>query len=374
MKMKKVLLCVLLFISHLSHAQSEIKATIDERVELMSIVFRLAGSSEYNFDHAKQYVQAINVHFAPYKNHPLITYATQLKEERKLGYDAVMAMAVHLHLHRGNVLQIEESENTLDGRWGKEQQKKFTTLLADFYKESKFNRFFKSHRKEYSKVTEAFDKVMKDFNQEWYTHFYGKAPEEQFHIVLGYGIGPCNYGVKAIPQTDKKQVYAIIGCNRFNENGDIYFTSAHHLPTLVHEFNHSFINYLLQTKPSNYQAMQESGATIQKAVEKEMKKQGYNNWESIINESLVRSAVIRYLTHNSDTLSVENEIKEQVNRYFLWVPALAELLGTYEEQREKYSTFEEFYPEIIRFFGKTANQINDLVEKANSYKGPTIPD
>lgn len=371
--MKKTILCTFLFISLLSHAQTEVKTTIDERVELMSIVFRLAGSSEYNFDDAKQYIKEINTYFAPYKNHPLIAYATQLKEERRVGYDAVMAMAAHLQLHNGHISQVEVSESTLDGRWGKEQQEKFTALLDDFYKESKFNRFFKSRRKEYNTVTKAFDEIMKDFNQKWYTHFYGKAPEEQFHIVLGYGNGPCNYGVSAMPRNGRKQVYAIIGCNQFNENGDIYFTSAQHLSTLVHEFNHSFINYLLQM-PDNHQSMQESGEIIQKAVEKEMRKQGYNTWESIINESLVRAAVIRYLAHNSDEQSVKEEIKEQVNRYFLWVPALAELIGTYEEQRDKYATFEEYYPEVIRFFSKAAGQINDMVEKANSYKGPAIPD
>ena len=372
--MKKTLFCLLLFISQITYSQAEVKATIDERVELMSIVFRLAGSPEYNYDLAKQYISEIDTYFAPYKNHPLIAYAAQLKEERRIGYDAVMAMAVHLRIHKGSVSQIEESENTLDGRWGKEQQDKFVALLDRFYKESKFNRFFKSRQREYNKVTEAFDQVMKDFNQKWYTQFYGKMPDEQFHIVLGYGIGPCNYGVKANPRSDKKQVYAVIGCNRFHENGDIYFTSSHHLPTLVHEFNHSFINYLLETKPANHQAMQASGSCIQKAVEKEMRKQGYSNWESIINESLVRAAVIRYLAHNSDAQSVEKEAEEQVSRYFLWVPALAELLETYEQQREKYPTFEAFYPEIIRFFGNTANQVNDMVEKAKSYKGPVVPD
>lgn len=372
--MKKILFCTFLLISQITYAQSEIKVVIDERVELMSIVFRLAGSPEYNYDNAKQYAAEINTYFAPYKNHPLIAYAAQLKKERKIGYDAVVAMAVHLRLRKGKISEIEISENTLDGRWGKEQQEKFIILLADFYKKSKFNRFFKSRRREYIKATEAFEEVMKGFNQQWYTEFYGKKSEEQFHIVLGYGIGPCNYGVKAIPLSDKIQVYSIIGCSHFNENEEIYFTSDRQLPTLVHEFNHSFINYLLQTKPNNHQAMQESGICIRKAVEKEMRKQGYNNWESIINESLVRAAVIRYLTHNNDTESVKKEVQEQVNRYFLWVPALADLIENYEKQREIFPTFEAFYPEIIRFFSETATQINDMVEKANSYKGPSIRD
>src|SRR4051812_30984575 len=106
--MKKLLdlpfLFVIISISPLA-AQTKFKSsaetyhlnpTVDKRVELLSIVFRLAGNQEYNSDFFKKYVGDINNHFAPYSKHPLILFARELAQEKSIGFDAVMAMAIHL--------------------------------------------------------------------------------------------------------------------------------------------------------------------------------------------------------------------------------------------------------------------------------------
>src|SRR5690348_4954484 len=41
---------------------------VDERVEVLSIVFRLAGNSEYNMDRLKSYATDIDRYFSPYRH------------------------------------------------------------------------------------------------------------------------------------------------------------------------------------------------------------------------------------------------------------------------------------------------------------------
>jgi hypothetical protein len=69
---------------------------IDERVELLSIVARMAGFQEYNDSSLMPYVKAIHQHFDRYQQHPVILLARQIRDSMGLGFDGVMSMAVHL--------------------------------------------------------------------------------------------------------------------------------------------------------------------------------------------------------------------------------------------------------------------------------------
>ena len=51
-----------------------IRPTVDKRVELLSIVFRLTGNPEYSKNDFKLYTDRIESHFSPYKNHELILF------------------------------------------------------------------------------------------------------------------------------------------------------------------------------------------------------------------------------------------------------------------------------------------------------------
>src|SRR5687767_4194998 len=73
-----------------------IKPVVDERVELLGIVFRLAGNDEYSTEHFKSYVADIHAHFDRFKNHPLIPFTRRIAGKNRIGFDAVMFMAIHL--------------------------------------------------------------------------------------------------------------------------------------------------------------------------------------------------------------------------------------------------------------------------------------
>jgi hypothetical protein len=54
------------------------RAGTDPRVELMSILFRLAGNQEYNGCRVPLYDQAIDRYFAPYRDHEAVRLARAL--------------------------------------------------------------------------------------------------------------------------------------------------------------------------------------------------------------------------------------------------------------------------------------------------------
>ena len=73
-----------------------VQVMVDPRVELMSIIFRLAGNPEYSRGRVPSYIKDIDDYFGRYKNHPAVLTAVKLLERQGVSFDAVMSMAVHI--------------------------------------------------------------------------------------------------------------------------------------------------------------------------------------------------------------------------------------------------------------------------------------
>lgn len=87
----------------------------------------------------------------------------------------------------------------------------------------------------------------------------------------------------------------------------------------------------------------------------------------MINESLVRAAVICYmLDKDYKPEEIKNELLEQVQRNFRWMPELVSLLRKYEERQVKYGSFENFYPRVIDFFEDYAKKENKRLDVIKS--------
>ena len=152
------------------------KPRVDERIELLSIVFRLAGAEEYSSTFFKRYTDRIEQHFLPYKEHEIIKFVQELRRTNGVSYDAVMSMAIHLNSHLNPVVPLNDT--IPDMRWGKENAKKFVRLLKKFYRESNCKEFFKANEELYNQTSESFYPVYKELDLHWYKSFYGKEPDE----------------------------------------------------------------------------------------------------------------------------------------------------------------------------------------------------
>ena len=122
-----------------------IRPTVDKRVELLSIIFRLTGNPEYNRNDFKLYTDRIESHFSPYKNHELISFARSLVKTDGVSYDAVMSMAINLD----NQFNLPADYGSLDSRWNRNQVGPFIKLLKKFVKDSRFDAFYHSNKNLY---------------------------------------------------------------------------------------------------------------------------------------------------------------------------------------------------------------------------------
>ncbi len=334
-----------------------VRAKTDQRIELLSIVFRLAGSPEYNMNQYKGYVADIDKWFAPCKNHPAVKLAKQLRRTRGVSYDAVMSMAIHLEQPPGLNPLVPFKSSVLDKRWGKSGAAKFLRLLKDFYRESDFTGFYENHQAMYRIAEARMNKVLENIDFNWFGQFYGVESGGRFNLVLGIGNGGGNYGPKVVYPDGSEDLYAIIGTWLIDGEGmPDYNTSV--LGTIIHEFNHSFANPLVDR---NLSILEESGKALFQPVRDQMSRMAYGSWKTVMYESLVRASSIQYFIDNKATASQVQRFKvSEMSNGFLWTSQLVDLLGVYKSNRDLYPDLGLFMPRIAELYEALAPEIGQM--------------
>ncbi|MFA7090140.1 MAG: DUF4932 domain-containing protein [Bacteroidales bacterium] len=340
---------------------------VDERVELLSIVFRLAGAYEYNDTMYNAYTDLIKAHYEPFKDHPAIDFARQVREYNGVAYDAVMFMAIHLDKDMNPRVPFNDSVPEI--RWGKEDAERFAVLLRDFYEKSGSRAFFENNSDLYAQTSDRFLPVYEQLDLDWYKTFYGKEPDEQFIIVNAPGNGVNNYGPQIRLSDNRREVYAIIGLWKTDEKGIPVFPLDQYFSMLVHEFNHSFINHLID---NNRELFAPSGEKIYEIVGTLMQQQAYGAWHMVFKESLVRAAVVKYMKdHDFSPREITNETTAQLARGFYWIEDLVDELDRYAQQRATYPTLESYMPQMAKAFEQYAQNIEQYKETFDA-KRPRI--
>lgn len=228
--------------------KSALSVKIDPLVELISIIFRLAGSFEYNQGRVSSYNDDISRHFKPVLDHPVIQMARNLRQTQGVSFDACMSFAIHLDdIESLNERSPFDGENIhLDARWRPEEAREFLKQVRDFKNESKFDEFITDHQDFYAII----EKRMRSFLDEhadlnWFEQFFGVKPTAPFTVIPALVNGGANYGPKFVAPDGSEHLYAILGTWLVDEEGVPDFDKRF-LGTVVHEFNHSFVNHLVE--------------------------------------------------------------------------------------------------------------------------------
>ena len=79
-----------------SKADPSLQVKVDPRIELLSLIFRLAGNPEYSQARVQAYAQDVDKHFGGFQDHAVVNLARELRRNDGVSYDAVMSLAVHL--------------------------------------------------------------------------------------------------------------------------------------------------------------------------------------------------------------------------------------------------------------------------------------
>lgn len=336
---------------------------IDPRVELLSLVFRLAGNPEYNQCRFPRYEQAADTWFGPHRDARVIELARDARERAGVGFDAVQSLAIHLTPELAPRQSLVDTTLALDRRWRNVDVNGFVAALREFALTSRAGDFLEREQplidSTVARLRALFD-AETDFT--WFDRFFGARPAARFQLTPGLCNGAGNFGPRYRSADGREELYAIVGVLQVDSTGLPIFRRSM-VATIVHEFNHSYVNPLFDAAAGRFAPA--SNAIFSKVAE-EMRAQAYASGQTMLNESVVRAGVVRYLAATRGDSAAREETEEQVGVGFVWMPELVARLREYERARNRYPTFTAFVPRLAAYWDSLPPRVDALLAELDA--------
>ena len=366
--MKKILLSILLLISIPHIIMAQLKSEVNECFELTSIAFRLAEAPEYINNEIQSYADETDKYFNSFKNHKLIPYLKDLREKYGISYDAVAGAAACLEEKNGKItIKPKIKIDKVDERWSEKTFQTFVILLNDFYKKTKFKKFYLQHTALYNIATSRMDSVLQDLNLDWFQSFFGKKPQTP-RVIASLSNGSNNYGFKI--SEENKGSGAVIGSACDAQGLPTYHKKQ--LSIITHELFHKYANSFIS---DNWAQIDSSAQKIYSHFQKSTNQSSpYMNVKAIMYEWFTNLFTIMYLQENPiERFPIEYLVRQCHDQGFIWTDRSVAFMKHFQDNRSKYATINDYLHQIISFINYTADSFDHVLNEYNN-RQPYIVD
>lgn len=343
--MKRSIIASLLFLLPLfAVCQEKLTVKVHPGVELFTIVQILAD--QYPKPNPSAYTTEVMAYFGKYKDHPAVKKAASFKQVYTDMVELGWCMSDFPNI------KIHEPDSTIN--WykfnGKENTIEYIKLCRDFFNDTKFWDFYQQHLPRYTKWGNEL-KVKVDSGQyiKSLEDFYKYKADAKWYIC----IDPLNsWGSHAImtktlnPQFSDLLVY---NTGYFNRNGkadaDPVFEFRDFENLVWHEGSHVYINALL----SKYQKQIDEMEYLFNKDDDGMKRNNISTWRYCFDENMVRSITAAlYKKYRTERL-YKRQVAKEVLSDFIYVDELTPFIYDNYLNSNKYKTFADFFPQILKF-------------------------
>jgi outer membrane protein assembly factor BamB len=354
-----------------------IEVRVDQRVELVAILFRMAGRDEYHMTQVARWERAVDEYFAAYREHPAVTMTEKLAGPYNVGFFVPMNLAVHLTDPPELAVRSPLGESpSIHRTWTTKPEitEEYLASVRQFARDTHFEDFMEQQAEIVDETERRLQRLVeRDVEREWFDRFWGTAPEASFVLVPGLVNGLASYGVQYREPDGRRELYAIAGVVETDDD-ELPTFGPGFVTTVVHELNHPYAD------PQVTGWLERLGPAAEELYEANvevLRPQAIGSAESLLHESLVRAAVARYRLRTEGPEAMEAEVAEQVELGFSWMPGLVELFGEYEADRAAYPTMAGFMPRVVAFFetagaadGKRPVEPSEALGNWPQWRGP----
>jgi hypothetical protein len=297
-----------------------VRIAVDPRIELFSILCRLAGHPEYGRA-STPYARAVDAHFAPFANHPAVRSTRGLRARWGIAHDAPISLAVHLDDSFAPVRPLAPAPSDLDARWREAPLDGYLAEVRAFARESGFLTFFDEQARIRGLVEDRYRAIVGDHRViQWFDRTFGKRPRASYLVAPGLLTGPNAYGARAARADGGEDVVQVVMLEDPDADG-VPRLSEVTLEVLVHELAHNYVNPMLDGHANQLRA---SAEPVFRSVEAAMNAQKYGTPEIMVNESVVRALTILFLRDAGAQTHALRSLAKQQELSFLWTPELAD--------------------------------------------------
>ncbi len=342
-----VLLFVSLAVAPVQAADVDLNVRVDPRIELLSAVQLLSGYDKLtNYD--TTYKEEMKDYFSEYQDHPAVKMFSQMKQE---GFNYHVPPGVMIHLSEPPELIIEEpiGDKLKNRAGGDEKLQKFIEELRNFAQESNFTTFFNNHKSLYQSHVGDVQQKIKNSDIATLELYYGKH-QASYNIILAPLFHSGGYGARIQQWESKYDIYSIQGPSRPEEESVTFGTEESFRRLVWHEFGHSFVNPVV----GKNRKLINQYRVLFRPIADQMSERAYGNWETCVQEHLVRAVVARLKAIRQGAEVGEWKVAQEEEKGFKYIRPLYNKLKKYESNRTKYQNFADFYPELLEVFKKEA--------------------
>lgn len=340
--MKRIVSLLFIIVS-LSRALA-VPVSVEENIEFVSAVCRIAGFEEYHNDITGKYASSIDSLMSPFEGSEAVAMLRDVRGRQGVSFDAVASLAANTVIRDGHLVLLPGADiSLLDNRWQSGQDARLVQLLDDVYSTSRFHEFYLSQEALYDKVTANARDMVAKVDLAWLSDFFGfEIPGRIAVSLLNVG----NYGVTCRCAERPDNAVIIIGCSMLGDDGVPVFHDMESL--IVHEFSHPVCNPIIE---SNLTSFNGNASLIAELMKDELAEQAYAGGRTMLCESMVRAVEMQYAiahaTCTEDSAAVEDRIKMAVARGFFPIPEILEVMNTYRSNRDRYANLNEVAPLFV---------------------------
>lgn len=322
------------------------RIVVDPRIELMSIV-HLLGGYFLNSDADTAYKRDAITYFSAFRAHPVVSLAIDLAR-RTFSFDNVPSLLLRLTNPNFLTWRTDLEAASLDGIPDAGERERFLSLLRDFASISRFDVFFNRNRRLYRQVAQSIEpSVAPNVSA---LEAYAGASLGDWRVIPGLLLLDGGFGPRLRQNVGIFETYAIIG-PLFNSIERPDFGDYGRLQNLVvHEFAHSLINPLSE---QHRDLVQGYSGKFNAPLRESMLRQGaYDNWHTVVDEHVVRAVTARVAAKTRGADAGAAAVSDEVERGFIYVPALIERLAAYEANRRFWPDLNAYYPSLLGAFDR----------------------
>lgn len=321
-------------------ATSGIDVAVDPRVELVTVLARLAGLPEYQAAGIADYDAAVDAHFAPYRDHASVATMRRLARERHIGFNAPIELA--LLATPGTwapAVPLSPLPDFLDPRWDPASAHDFLDAARRFERDTGAEAFFASQRPLYDAVEAAVRANLAGrLETAWYGAQMPRRGAVRFRVVPALLAGANNYGPHIRHADGGMEVYGVLGTPTHRAGERIQYPADAQLSLLVHEFHHPYMN---PWADAHADVLLPPATALFDAVQARMRELAYGEPRILLYESLVRANTLRYLRAHGEDATWRRLMAEDRAKGFPWTPALADLLDARAAQAPPFDAANE---------------------------------
>lgn len=291
---------------------------VDRRVELVSIIFRIAGRPRYTLQ-ATPYAKAVDAKFGARRDASVIALTN--RPDSPAGFELAPNLAVHLDDKLHFRLPLDPLPPTLKRWTGLDAA--YVDAVRAFATETAVDDFLATQHDYIAKV-EAADRAFYDRYDllGWFDRVFGPRSQTKFQLVPGLLNGPMDYAARVELADGNDEIYVVAYLEQPDEAG-VPTPTAASVPFVVHELCHSYTNPIVDAALDQIQPI--AVPAIAKVADK-LAAQAYNTDAIVLEESVVRALVVLWVRDQDPSL-VETEIVKQEKLGFVWTRPLADALA-----------------------------------------------